>query len=863
MSNDYFNHSANVVVQGSLARASQVNDIATEIEVGLDKLPTENELKHLNTNYVADTGAADAYVVALTYTITSYPAGLSLTFKATYANTGASTLAVDGLAAKAIKRTDGTALQAADITADSLVTVIYDETNFQIISAVQGMITEAETAQTASETAQTASETAQTAAETAQTNAETAETAAETAQTNAETAETNAETAETNAALEKTYAEEWAQKAEDSLVSVAAGGDGSTEYSAKHWAAKAYDNAGLPDMAGNAGEFLTVNSGETGAEWSELPAKTLATESHTFAVAEVKTITLSEERTKACVAVTKEYTQIGQTNNIWTSSIADYETEDFSVNETLTLSATTGEVTATLASSSFTDADIGRIITYYLGGVGNIVSQSAGVATVAVLVTFSTTNLISSGWGLVNIYPETLRIGSDTADKKADAFNFGDDDEDLSSKSGLVQMGNGYDFCFNNDGTKIYIPKLSDKTIHEYPLSTAYMVSTIGTETGSVATGLGNISGICMKPDGTKIFVGDVGAEEIWEFDLSTAYLISSATVGSELTNVTYDATYCNTPYSLYMDSTGKFLYNNDGSRILKLTLNTAWDASASYTGGGASGNDGNFFGISFASDGLSYVTGSLNDGTIKKWELDTAWVLKSTSTLLDTYDISAGSTCKGGFFDDSNSKFFYVDDDVLYTAIFKDNIVKDNEYSPAISPAINTTYWTDLNNITTDTTDNSQDIFCLISVDERTTWLAIHDTNGTREVVKEIAGVWNYNSNVTFDNTTWTAASVDTEIQAMKDAMTVAANKATDVELNDTADADYPELDIAINLAVILFTDDDSVSPLVSSTAINYNANILKQGAILGTDYDYDQPENDVIRVTALTSGNYDIRII
>jgi hypothetical protein len=35
------------------------------------------------------------------------------------------------------------------------------------------------------------------------------------------------------------YAEEWAIKAEDSLVSTAAGGDGSTEYSALHWAAKA------------------------------------------------------------------------------------------------------------------------------------------------------------------------------------------------------------------------------------------------------------------------------------------------------------------------------------------------------------------------------------------------------------------------------------------------------------------------------------------------------------------------------------------------------------------------------------------------------------------------------------------------
>lgn len=39
------------------------------------------------------------------------------------------------------------------------------------------------------------------------------------------------------------YAEEWANKAEDSLVSVAAGGNGTTEYSSLHWAAKASASA--------------------------------------------------------------------------------------------------------------------------------------------------------------------------------------------------------------------------------------------------------------------------------------------------------------------------------------------------------------------------------------------------------------------------------------------------------------------------------------------------------------------------------------------------------------------------------------------------------------------------------------------
>jgi len=101
--------------------------------------------------------------------------------------------------------------------------------------------TNAAASESAASAAQTAAEAAQTAAELAETNAETAETNA-TAQVALAAAQvTLAEAEVANAATEVTYAEEWANKAEDSLVSVAAGGDGSTEYSAKHWAAKAAD----------------------------------------------------------------------------------------------------------------------------------------------------------------------------------------------------------------------------------------------------------------------------------------------------------------------------------------------------------------------------------------------------------------------------------------------------------------------------------------------------------------------------------------------------------------------------------------------------------------------------------------------
>lgn len=81
-----------------------------------------------------DTGAANAYVIAPTFAISAYAKYQTFQFQATHANTGASTLAVSGLAAKAIKHPDGSALLQGDIPLNGIVYVQYDGTNFQLLS---------------------------------------------------------------------------------------------------------------------------------------------------------------------------------------------------------------------------------------------------------------------------------------------------------------------------------------------------------------------------------------------------------------------------------------------------------------------------------------------------------------------------------------------------------------------------------------------------------------------------------------------------------------------------------------------------------------------------------------------------------
>lgn len=90
-------------------------------------------LRDRNFNYGIDTGTANTYVVTLDPPITTLTTGMIIYFKAINANSGASTVAVDGLTATAIKKAVSTALSAGDILQNQIITICYDGTNFQLI----------------------------------------------------------------------------------------------------------------------------------------------------------------------------------------------------------------------------------------------------------------------------------------------------------------------------------------------------------------------------------------------------------------------------------------------------------------------------------------------------------------------------------------------------------------------------------------------------------------------------------------------------------------------------------------------------------------------------------------------------------
>jgi hypothetical protein len=81
-----------------------------------------------------DTGTANAHVIALSPAITAYAAGQRITFKSGAASTGASTLNVNTLGVKALKKLHDQDIASGDIESGSIVTAVYDGTNFQVTS---------------------------------------------------------------------------------------------------------------------------------------------------------------------------------------------------------------------------------------------------------------------------------------------------------------------------------------------------------------------------------------------------------------------------------------------------------------------------------------------------------------------------------------------------------------------------------------------------------------------------------------------------------------------------------------------------------------------------------------------------------
>jgi hypothetical protein len=230
----------NTFPSGQKARGGTVQAEFDAVQEWAADMPDSEALTRGNVNFVAAAGTANALTVLAPDTWTSYTGkdGFEFSIKIATDNTGAATLNIDGLGAKACVRNDGSALQASDLKAAGIYNFVYNESSERFhVNAFNGIaVAAASSASAASASASSASGSADTAL----------------------SAASSASSSQSGASTSATLSMDWAIKIDGPVA------DG--EYSSKYWAQQAAIIVGgpyLPLAGGTMTGHITFLEGQT------------------------------------------------------------------------------------------------------------------------------------------------------------------------------------------------------------------------------------------------------------------------------------------------------------------------------------------------------------------------------------------------------------------------------------------------------------------------------------------------------------------------------------------------------------------------------------------------------------------------
>jgi hypothetical protein len=88
-------------------------------------------------------------------------------------------------------------------------------------------------------------------------------------------------------------------------------------------------------------------------------------------------------------------------------------------------------------------------------------------------------------------------------------------------------------------------------------------------------------------------------------------------------------------------------------------------------------------------------------------------------------------------------------------------------------------------------------------------------------------------------------------------------ANQMDKTQLDAVTDPNHIALSNDLDLAIVFNMINGTTVPSSNGIEIDYDANVLNKGAILGTDYDFDAPAQDEVRITSLINANLKVRVV
>ena len=406
----------------------------------------------------------------------------------------------------------------------------------------------------------------------------------------------------------------------------------------------------------------------------------------------------------------------------------------------------------------------------------------------------------------------------------------------------------------NNSGTWQYNDAEGSRNYaydNSTKLSTVDFVTLAG---ASWTTSLGDFDCIEFKPDGTKVYVIDGGggpAPRISEFDLSTPWDMSSGTFVHTKTltgNPTTSLIWKPDGTRFYYGETFSF----DG--VIEYVCSTPWSvSSASHSHTESSINDDPS--IQFIDSGFALTT--FDKGKIvKKYSLSSAYQLSTINT-------TPTQTHSLGFSDSINTivNHFWADSGNTLHVFYEHSGygTKHREYSLSTAYDLSSTITLIATNENDALDDDVNNRIQFKGMTIKPDGARMYAINGFSQVSE-----FSTTSTAYTTSSTWVNATTNAEIPALSEALGASEfNRMDSTQLAAVADANHFTLTDSLDLAVGLYTTSSSSIPTSDGVSVNYDAEALNQGAVLGTDYDYHFPSSTTVTFTSNAAQNLKIRVV
>jgi len=227
---------------------------------------------------------------------------------------------------------------------------------------------------------------------------------------------------------------------------------------------------------------------------------------------------------------------------------------------------------------------------------------------------------------------------------------------------------------FNNDGTKAYIVGPTTDRVYEYPLSTAWDLSTASYNSVSFSVAPQNTvpSSVAFNSDGTKMYITGVLGSIIYQYSLSTGFDISTASYDSISFDVSSQVVDL-VDLSFSYDGTKLYALSFGSDTVYQYSLSTGFDIStASYDSVSFSvtAQERDPTALKFNPDGTKMYVCGIRNYTVYQYSLSSVFDVSTASYDSVSFSVAAQLSNPRGFtFKSDGSKMYVVgvNNDTIY----------------------------------------------------------------------------------------------------------------------------------------------------------------------------------------------------